>query len=119
MDSNTEVANFLQNLKEKLKCFVPDVVFRPRSKNNETLIKLNITPDKRKKYLSNLKVEDYISGPNVDTFDPSKPKYYEFGLSIRNEEIYIKINLGKPNKPIDCMSFHIAEKKINYPFKKE
>jgi hypothetical protein len=32
-------------------------------------------------------------------------------------EVYIKISLGKPNKSVDCMSFHPAEFKIKYPFK--
>jgi hypothetical protein len=44
------------------------------------------------------------------------PDFYEFGLSINDKEVYIKLSTGGENKRVDCMSFHIAEYKMNYPF---
>ena len=60
-----------------------------------------------------------MSGPNRDTYDLNKPDYFEFGITIKSFEVYIKISVGMPNKMIDCMSFHKAERIINYPLKQE
>jgi len=117
MTSKQEVELFLNQLKDKIKVF--DVAFRPRDKNIECLAELDITPSKRIEYLMNLRVEDYYSGPNKDTFDSTKPDYYEFGIQIKGKEVYIKISPGLPNKMVDCMSFHIAEFPMNYPLKNE
>lgn len=119
MSTKTEIADFLRRLKEKMNYIVPPVVYKSRNKNSETLLQLDLIPDKRRKYLTDLKLEDYLTGPNKDTYDTSMPDYYEFGIFIKSKEIYIKINLGKPNKPIFCYSFHIAEDETNYPYKKE
>lgn len=117
MASKQEIEQFLNQVKEKISVF--DVVFRPRGKNLEDLAKLDITAIKRKEYLMNLNAEDYYSGPNKDTYDDTKPDYYEFGIKIKGIEVYIKLSPGLPNKPVDCMSFHIAERPMNYPLKSE
>ncbi len=113
MIKRQEVERFLNELKEKIRFF--DVVFRPRVKNLDDLAELDITPIKRKEYLLDLKPEDYYSGPNKDTYDPTKADYYEFGIQIKGREVYIKISPGLTNKPVDCMSFHFAEHPMTYP----
>lgn len=117
MASKQEVELFIRELKDKIKVF--DIVFRPRDKNLDALAELDITPIKRKEYLMNLKAEDYYAGPKQDTHDTTKPNYYEFGIQIKGKEIYIKISLGPANKPVDCMSFHLAERPMNSPLKIE
>lgn len=117
MAEREDVEYFLQQLKEKMTVF--DVVFRYRDKNLADLAEMNITPASRTIYLLQLTIENYYSGPHKDTYDTSMPDYYEFGLEIMKKTVYIKINLGKPNKPIDCISFHLAEFPIQYPFKKK
>lgn len=117
MTSKKEVELFLSQLKDKIKVF--EVAFRPRDKNIESLAELDITPGKRLEYLMNLKAEDYYSGPNKDTYDSTKPEYYEFGIQIKGKEVYIKISPGLPNKMVDCMSFHLAEFPMNYPLKNQ
>ena len=117
MVDRKEVEQFLKEIKEKIRFF--DVVFRPRDKNLDALAELDLTPLKRKEYLMNLQAENYYSGPNQDTYDVSKPDYYEFGIQIKGKEIYIKISRGLINKPVDCMSFHIAEHPMKYPLKKQ
>jgi len=42
-----------------------------------------------------------------------------FGKTVKNKEIYIKISLGKENTNAICISFHIAEYDLTYPFKNE
>jgi hypothetical protein len=115
MATKSEVELFLQQLKSKM--LVYEIVFRPRDKNNDTIATLDILPKDRIDYIKNLKVEDYYAGPTKDTYDPQRPEYYEFGIIINGAEVYVKISLGLTNKPIDCMSFHIAERAIRYPFK--
>ncbi len=110
-----DVDEFLNTLKEKIKVF--DIAFRPRDKNLASLAELDISPIDRIQYLMHLTAEDYYSGPNDDTYDPQKPAYYEFGICIKKQEVYVKISLGLPNKRVDCMSFHIAEYPIIYPLK--
>ena len=41
-----------------------------------------------------------------------------FGKDFNGNEIYIKIALGVQDKNTICISFHKAEHKMNYPFKK-
>jgi hypothetical protein len=117
MTSKHEVEIFLNQLKDKIKVF--EIAFRPRNKNIDCLLSLDITPKKRLEYLINLKPEDYYAGPKKDTYDSNKPDYFEFGLQIKGKDIYLKISLGLPNKMVDCMSFHIAEFPMNYPLKNE
>lgn len=116
MDKKKEVELFLQNLRDKLLIF--DIVFRPRSKNLEALAELDILPIDRIRYIKQLSSSNYYTGPNNDTYDNSKPAYYEFGITIQGFEVYIKLSLGLLNKQVDCMSFHIAEKPITYPLNK-
>lgn len=115
MATQQQIELFLKGLFEKIRFL--DIAFRPRDKNLEALAELDITPIKRIEYLLNLKAEDYYSGPNEDTYDSSKPDYYEFGIQIKGKEVYIKISPGMPGKRVDCMSFHVAEFPITYPLK--
>jgi hypothetical protein len=109
----TEIIDHLLNeIHAKIKIF--SIVFRPRDKNLKTLAELGITAGQRLEFIQELSSKNYVSGPNRDTFDQSLPDYYEFGLLIAGKEIYIKLSPGLPNKPVDCMSFHIAERKLKY-----
>jgi hypothetical protein len=108
---------FLQRLKEKLKIF--GVVFRPREKNTAALLQLDMTPQQRLECICKLTVKDYYAGPKKDTHDPSRPDYYEFGITVKKEQVYIKLSPGLPGKMVDCMSFHIAEWPMNLPLKVE
>ena len=113
-NNKSEIESFLADFKVKLKIF--KVFFKNREKNEQALYDLEITPKQREDYLLNLKVIDYSSGPNDDLFDPESPPNYEFGITINGKEIYIKINMGKPGKSVMCISFHLAEYKMKYPF---
>jgi hypothetical protein len=57
---------------------------------------------------------NYVEGPQPD--DKGRPgKVWVFGKVIEHEEIYIKLKMGITGQPT-CISFHIAEKPMNYPF---
>lgn len=111
-----EIERFLQDLKEKMKVF--QVIFRNREKNLASLATLGITAGARVEFLKKLSYLNYVSGPNKDTLNPDFPDYFEFGLNINGTEVYVKISPGQQGKPVDCMSFHIAEYKLKYHFSK-
>jgi hypothetical protein len=115
MVTTEEVQRFLLNFKEKVKIY--DVVFRDdRGKNLQTLADLDITPKYRKDIIMKLKVQDYSEGPIIDALNKFG-EMWVFGKDVKGQDIYIKIMMGLPNSSTICISFHIAEHKMNYPFK--
>ena len=114
MTTKEDVEKFLNRMKEKIKVF--GIIYRDdRGKNNQALADLEITPKFRDSIVLNLKVENYSEGPIIDTLY----KYGEmwiFGKDIKENEVYIKITLDAGTRAL-CISFHIAEHKMNYPFK--
>lgn len=115
MASKHDVSTFLNDFKAKMKIF--DVLFRDdRGINAQTLADLEIRPIDRKKVLENLVLEDYSEGPLEDTLYKSSDMWV-FGKEVKNKEIYIKISIGYKGTSVICISFHIAEHTINYPFK--
>ena len=71
----------------------------------------------RKIIIENLKAEDYIEGPVIDTLN-RLGEMWVFGKDVRGREIYIKIALGMQGGQTICISFHIAEHPLKYPFKR-
>ena len=115
MATKEQVEAFLKRLKEKIKVF--DIVFRDdRGKNLQTLATLEINTIVRKQIIMNIEPEDYVEGPIVDTLN-KMGEMWIFGKDVKGHEVYIKITLGLPNSSTICISFHIAEHKMNYPFK--
>lgn len=116
MSTRDEVQKFLKEFKVKLEIF--DILFQDsREKNTKALLALDITPVKRKVIIKSLTVEDYFEGPLDDTLY-GIANMWVFGKGVNEEEIYIKISMGRPNLEVICISFHIAEHTMKYPFKK-
>ncbi len=114
MTTKNQVQQFLKDFKQKLDVF--SIIYLDRDKNRNALLELGITELQRLENIKSLKPENFHSGPNKDTNDPNMPEYWEFGKMVNDKEVYIKINMGTRNNPVICMSFHIAEHKISYPF---
>lgn len=87
-----------------------------RDKNLQALIDLEITRVRRKELLNELKIEDYFRGPTKDI--DNGPDLWEFGRLLKQKEVYIKITIGMMNKPVICISFHLAERAIECLYKK-
>lgn len=113
---DNQVQAFLQRLKGKATVF-QIIYLDERSKNAETLGKLDVTPNERDQIIYNLSVQDYYRGPRPEHFHGGDSEMWEFGKNINGEEVYIKISLGQQSRPVICISFHIAERPISYPFK--
>ena len=105
----------MKRLKEKIKVF--DIVFRDdRGKNLQTLATLEINTTVRKQVIMNIEPEDYVEGPIVDTLN-KMGEMWVFGKNVKNQEVYIKISIGYQNSQTICISFHLAEHPLIYPFK--
>ena len=107
----------MRTFQAKLKVF--DILFRDdRGKNQQTLFDLDITPVFRVEIIKSLAVTDYSAGPIVNEL-VKNTEMWVFGKDIKQREVYIKISLGFPNESVICISFHLAEHKMRYPFKNE
>jgi hypothetical protein len=117
MSSTQEVGAFLKEFKQKMKIW--NVLFRDdRGKNSQTLMELELRPVDRKKILEELTVQDYSQGPLKETLYGGADMWV-FGKMIKKQEVYIKITMGISGASVICISFHIADHKMNYPLKSE
>ena len=110
-----EVKAFLDQFNVKAQIF--GIRFRDdRGKNRDALLQLDITPLQREVIVKNLLVHDYVEGPVIDELN-KKGEMWVFGKDVKEREVYIKITLGYENGQTICISFHIAEHPLKYPFK--
>lgn len=116
MDIET-VKKFLVEFKIKAKTF--GLRFRiDRQKNMQGLLDFEIQASEREQIVMDLEGEDYYKGPREDN-QGDLEELWEFGKTVKQKEAYIKISKGLPGKNPVCVSFHKAERKINYPLKKK
>jgi hypothetical protein len=116
MESRQKVETYLKELKVKMEIF--GILFLDDcGKNQQTLHNLEITPAKRKEILYSLKAEDYSQGPLDEKMRDILPMWV-FGNQVKKQDVYIKVSMGNENNGAVCISFHIAEHPMNYPFKK-
>ena len=79
---------------------------------------LEISPVKRKEVILSLKAEDYSKGPLDEKMRGILPMWV-FGKLVNTKEVYIKVSMGIENSSAVCISFHLAEHALKYPFKKQ
>lgn len=66
--------------------------------------------------LKELKVENFIEA-RIDINNVNPPELYIFGMNINEREVYIKLKVRyEPNKQIVCISFHYAQRNLEYQF---
>jgi hypothetical protein len=109
-----DVQAFLNDFKAKTRTF--GIVYYPRQKNTDAMLRLGINAEIREELILKLEVKDYYRGPTRDK-DQERPDFYEFGINYQGQEIYIKLSLGKFNKSPHCMSFHTPTDSIEYPLR--
>ncbi len=115
MTDKCDTEQFLNQFKVKLRAF--HVVYIGRDKNAQALLDMELVPVARTKILENLETEDYCEGPLEETIHGAG-NMWVFGKEVEGNEIYIKISMGQPNNSVICISFHLAEHSLEYPFKK-
>ena len=123
--ATAQVESFLKEFKAAMNS--AGIVIIDREKNLQGMFDLEVNPRLREKVLKALKVKDYFRGPSTESGRVGEA--WEFGKLVNGKEAYIKVSMGLaktaaaqkevavPQKVI-CISFHLAEKPITYPFKK-
>ena len=115
MSGEPDVYRFLVSFKEKMRFW--DVLFRDeRGKNAQALADLEIRPVERKAILEALETRDYSEGPFEEKLYGGS-QMWVFGRKIKTKEVYIKITMGAMGGSVICISFHLAQHKMNYPLK--
>ncbi|TVQ06947.1 MAG: toxin [Bacteroidetes bacterium] len=115
MIKETEVASFLKDFKEKMNIW--DVLFRDeRGKNAQALVDLELRPIDRKTILEELETRDYSEGPLEEKLYGGADMWV-FGKTVKKKEVYIKITMGARGSSVICISFHLAQHKMQYPLK--
>ncbi|MBP5566900.1 MAG: toxin [Bacteroidales bacterium] len=110
-----EVKAFLSQF--NIKAQVYGILFRDdRPKNAEAMLELDITKVQREVIVKSLVPQDYVEGPVIDKLNKQR-EMWVFGKDVKGREVYIKITLGYENGQTICISFHIAEHPLKYPFK--
>ena len=110
-----EVRVFLEQFNIKTQVF--GILFRDdRLKNREALLELGISPLQREMIVKSLLPQDYVEGPVIDILNKQR-EMWVFGKDVKEREVYIKITLGYENGQTICISFHLAERPLVYPFK--
>lgn len=117
MTTKDEVNSFLAQFHAKAKVF-GIVFFGEREKNMNTLAELGITAKFREDMVKQISAEDFYKGPEPNVLN-NLGDMWIFGKAIKNREVYIKITLGLTNNSAICISFHLAEHPIKYPFKEQ
>ena len=115
MTSKNQVVSFLKQLKVKIGIFGV-IYLDERGKNAQALLDLNITPAKRTEIIMKLGSRDYSEGPKNEEIRGLSSMWI-FGKTVNKKEVYIKISPGTENSSAVCISFHIAEHPIDYPYK--
>lgn len=115
MVSIEEVREFLEQFNIKAQVF--GIIFRDdRQKNRKALLELDITQMQRELIVKSLLPQDYVEGPVIDVLN-KEGEMWVFGKDVKGREVYIKITLGYENGQTICISFHLAEHPLVYPFK--
>lgn len=111
------VESFLSNYKAAAKQSFR--LARHRPKNMATLKQLGMHERECANQILSLTVEDYCKGPEDDRDKGKGGEFWFFGKRIEAHEVYIKLKLVEigEKKEALCISFHIAEYKMSYPFK--
>lgn len=110
-----DVKSFLEQF--NIKAQVYGIRFRDdRKKNSEALLELGISHLQREMIVKSLLPQDYVEGPVIDALNKQK-EMWVFGKDVKEREVYIKITLGYENGQTICISFHIADYPLEFPFK--
>ena len=88
-----------------------------RSKNLQDIVNIGLTMKGVRQELLDLSLEDYSKGPEPDRDFPGE--IWVFGKEINGHEVYIKMKIDRQDEleTFTCISFHIANNKLDYPLK--
>ena len=91
----------------------------PRRENIDALAELGLTKKNRKDEILALSVADYCKGPSPDSDKPGE--IWVFGKCVGGKEVYIKLKIAHigNEKIAKCLSFHVAQRTLCFPFREK
>jgi len=91
----------------------------PRLENNATLARLGLTKKNQLDIILGLMPEDYCQGPLPDRNESGE--LWVFGHEDEEGCLYIKLKVMEdgPIRKVKCVSFHVAESKMSFPYREE
>lgn len=89
----------------------------PRKDSLETIKQLGLTKRNLEGILLDLSVADYCDGPKADRDKPGE--IWEFGKNLDGHEVYIKLKVVAvgESRIAKCISFHIAQYPMKFPYR--
>lgn len=112
-----EIQKFLNDFHQKVEVF-DIIILNDREKNAKTQAVLGLSPNAQRDVIKEIQVQDYSEGPITNILN-AWGDLWVFGKDVNNQEVYIKIAYGMPNRQAICVSFHLAEFPMNYPYKQK
>ena len=112
-----EIRKFLNDFHQKVEVF-DIIILNDREKNARTQAALDLSPNAQRDVIKEIQVTDYSEGPIKNLLN-AWGDLWVFGKDVQGKEVYIKIAYGLPNHSTICVSFHLAEFPMNYPYKKK
>ena len=110
-----EIQKFLNDFHQKVEIF-DIIILNDREKNAKTQASLGLSPNAQREVIKEIQVQDYSEGPITNILN-AWGDLWVFGKDVKGREVYIKITLGYNNGQTICISFHIADYPLKYPFK--
>lgn len=116
--SKEEVRKFLLEFK-RVATSGKGVTLIPRKETTSTLPRLGLTKRNLEEILLSLSTTDYCKGPEEDEGIGRSGEMWFFGKEIEGHDIYIKLKVEKIKgaEIAKCISFHIANYPLRYPYK--
>ncbi|MDD4570657.1 MAG: type II toxin-antitoxin system MqsR family toxin [Tepidanaerobacteraceae bacterium] len=117
MDNNIKkIDEFLCIARELLDSNLFDLV--PRKKNIDSIKSSGLTIKHVKNIIRKLSHETYYRGPTTDFGYGREGYVWEFGYNVDDIEFYIKLKIEERmgRQYLICLSFHIAEYHLSYPY---
>ena len=91
----------------------------PRQDTLRTMSQLGLTKSNLEELLLSLSVADYCKGPEDDR--DRSGHIWVFGKQVAQQDVYIKLKVFdvKGVSMAKCISFHIAEFEMKYPYRQD
>jgi hypothetical protein len=116
--ADDELRNYVRQFLYEFKALIYEkgLIVQERQINRTHLLELGLTKSQREEIVLSLTVLDYNSGPIKDEYKPGH--YWVFGRRIEGSDVYIKLKIaGYPgSEHAVCLSFHKAERPMDFPF---
>lgn len=89
----------------------------PRADTRSTLAVLGLTKANLEEILLGLSVTNYSKGPEADR--DRAGEIWVFGAEVSGHEVYIKLKVAQVGgrQIAKCISFHVAEFPLRYPYR--